>query len=63
MFGTHEVIVNCDPEDAESLFVVFTVRCQGENSDLIDKPIEWHERVNAVPVGFVCQSCHQNEGQ
>src|SRR5690348_887012 len=33
MFGTPEVNVMCDPEDAGTTFIVFTVRAAGENSE------------------------------
>lgn len=51
MFGTPEITVMCDPEDTDTTFVVFTVRAKGENPGLIDKRIEWHERINAIPPG------------
>ena len=37
-----------DPEDPESKFVVVTVECQGEPSELLAKRIEWHSRMRSV---------------
>ena len=51
MFGTPEINVLCDPEDPETQFVVFTVRCSGEAKDIVTRRIEWHDRVDAIPPG------------
>jgi hypothetical protein len=49
MFGTPEVTVEHDPEDPEVQFVVFTVFPSGFPAGLVQKRVDWHERVNAIP--------------
>ncbi len=51
MFGTPEVGILCDPEDPEVTFVVFTVKCTGQSTELVEKRIEWHEKVDSIPPG------------
>lgn len=51
MFGTPEINVLFDPEDAGTPIVVLTVKCGGNAKELVDKRIEWHDRVNAIPPG------------
>ena len=38
-----------DPDDPdETPFLVFTVECRGENKDLIQRHIQWHQRLDEL---------------
>lgn len=51
MFGTPEVTVLRDPEDPDVDFIVFTVKCAGEPDEIVEKRIEWHNRIDRIPSG------------
>jgi hypothetical protein len=40
-----------DPEDPESPFVIITVAFQGNAKELVERRIEWHNRIESLPSG------------
>ena len=40
-----------DSEDPDYSFVVLTVDCQGEPSELLEKRLAWHSRIRSIPAG------------
>lgn len=45
LFGTAQVDIDRDPEEPDSVFVVFSVKSKGDISELVEKRITWHEKI------------------
>ncbi len=52
MFGNRPLIslIN-DPEHPDVSFLVLTVRSQGDVKQIVDKRLEWHEKIDRIPPG------------
>jgi hypothetical protein len=46
--GPVNVKLMCDPEVPSDSFVVFKVESKGEPKEIVDKQLEWHQRIRVI---------------